>query len=85
MKQTSNIFEITDQPVNSRSHRHCAWFCHGISQCLAADFEGELNLCRLYNDINGTTTAEEGDFSLVREKFGVCKFLCSDIKSIGIF
>ena len=77
LQQTSYQFEMMD-PVSSRSHRHCTMLCHHRSKCLAAEFEGELNLCRLYSNINGTTTGKEGDFAMVKDKFGICKslFLC---------
>ena len=74
LQETSHHFEMTNKPISTRNHRHCAVVCHRVSQCLAADFEGELNLCRLYNDINGTTDGKDGDFSVVRNEFGIGKF-----------
>ena len=74
LQQTSQPFEMMD-PVNSRSHRHCAMLCHDRSQCLAVEYEGELNSCRLYSNINGTITGGEGDFAMVKDEFGICKFL----------
>ena len=75
LKETSHTFEMTDKPVSTHSHRHCTMRCYFEHQCLAAFFEGEWNLCRLYSNINGTTTGEEGDFSIVKREFGVCELI----------
>ena len=59
-------------PVSSQNHGRCPVRCYLMSLCLAAFFEGELNLCRLYSNINGTTTGGEGDFSMIKNESGVC-------------
>ena len=73
LQQTLHSFEMISS-VSSNSHQHCALVCHQVSQCVAADFEGESNLCRLYNGINGKTTIEKEDILLIKNVFGVSKF-----------
>ena len=75
LKETARAFEIAIKPINSSNHRHCAMQCNFEPQCLAAFFEGEWSLCRLYSNINGATTGGEGDFSMVKREFGVCEFV----------
>ena len=70
LKETSSTFEIAVKPFSSQGHRHCAMRCNFEPQCLAAFFEGELGLCWLYSNINGTTTGGEGDFAIVKNEFG---------------
>ena len=75
LKETSHTFEITDKPVSSHSHRHCTMRCYSEPQCMAAFFEGESSLCRLYSNINGFTAGEQNDFSMVKREFGVCELI----------
>ena len=79
LKETSQTFEITTEPIGSKSFRQCVMLCHFTLPCLAAFFEGESSVCRLYSNINGTTTGEEGDFAMVKKEFGVCESLYSFI------
>ena len=46
---------------------------------MATSFEGETSLCRLYSNINGTSTGEEDDFSMVKREIGVCESIISII------
>ena len=78
--KTSHSFEMMKQARASRSHRHCTMRCNFEPQCLVAFFEGETSLCRLYSNINGTTTgSEEGDISMVKREIGVCESIISFI------
>ena len=77
--QTSHSFEMMTQTRASSGHRHCAMQCYFEPQCLAAFFEGETSLCRLYSNINGTSTGEEGDISMVKREIGVCESIISFI------
>ena len=80
LKESSHTFQITVEPINAHHHRHCAMRCYSEPLCLAAFFEGELNLCWLYSNINGTTTGGEGDFAMVKKEFGIRGFILSFIK-----
>ena len=75
LMQTSPSFEMMRQIKTSNSRRYCAMLCHHASPCLAAFFDGELNLCRLFSNINGTTNGGEGDFLMVKNEFGVCELI----------
>ena len=75
LNESSHMFEMTDKPVSSHGHRYCAMRCSFEPLCMAAFFEGESSSCRLYSNINGLTTGEEDDFSMVKRELGVCKLI----------
>ena len=73
LKETSHTFEITPEPIGSKSHQHCTMQCYSTPSCLAAFYEDESSSCRFYSNINGITIGGEDDFSMVKKEFGVCE------------
>ena len=67
-------YEVTESPIRALSYRHCAMLCDFTSECLAGNYDADLNQCRLYRDLNGTMPAQENDYMIMKNEFGVGKY-----------